>query len=1146
MQHQQQMVKNEAGACSVVPGTSVDSIIKDSNLEFCFDGKFNTSYQRNNKTGGKKHLRCFPCCGPDHKSSRACEVALRVRFANPNISPQSDRMYIALARFLPLNEDGKTVCEEDLTDRLGDIELGTDITTERIAQFERSPDAPFEPLYSAKLVQFSPSSVLFEFRERAWHYGWKGGRYKQSTEHLLRVYVLEGSMSMIKNGKLNVASNEPLRCIAKLSSPSFTVYSSRSAPSKTGKQKEALPSQSQGMHGGPQQHFNTAIPRHDSHSLLTSASRPLDASSMSYHNFHPGREQPTGEPSGFFGFEANTPLHHASSNDFNMMMSNMDPLQPTEFDTFYSQPQLPDDLDVIKRRRKADTFESTNETGSDGTSTVPSSNMRDHTADYSSSSPFDSPDSEVEMSDHSHAYSYNNDDHVIPRSMDLNEKQMANVDYFQFNGQANDSAPMPSSAAFGGAIRPNDVNIKSEPGVQHGYNIQSQHDHQFQQQQQQAAAGHEAVYTPLHTRPEAYFVPAVDPPAASVYKMTNNNNNTNSQHPPCPTDDFVTSNGAEVSDDIFSLFIPLEGDEVVEEPRNRKRNNPANVVLQSSARPFHRHTSNGSAHAILASVNGSNKSLGLSSVDGSAILDSFDGLDSLLTRDITMLDGNDGVMPYPDMTHHKDVSNMPILSSEDLHETDYIMQRMAPSIMLHTPLTKAAPKIAPNTAESLTKAVDLKPRTETPKKTQSEEEEEEEEDKDAECDSKVVQHPLLDVNDEEPDQENPSVQDGNRSVDEEKSVNSARGGDSSDGDSSSNDGSDDDEGAWRAEANMVEVKRVQIEQDARTGALPFPSAPSSLHVEPETGQESVRLHPRKSSEEESPSHTVSIRQTSSGAVQEPHHLDGIPQARVILEGDAGDHESHHSHRTIAELTYHIKVLFIRLWQENPFFLLAIAFGIVMTFMFIGSALVHIPMEPKDIPRECEQYLYDTEIDPYAQSNNNLFRSATVAGGVSFEDRPHPILDLLHEFYNGRPDNRLLLRGGSHPLRRFIGPEGEGPFHGFHGGPPGPHFGPPPPPERGHFFHGRNLGANDLVTQCVGEINVYEQKIAARAHQLRKKDRFQNSGYGFLALFVLSGAGALYRHWQCQRRQHRMPQASQELETGAVELQVHSSHNIATT
>jgi len=203
-------------------------VLKDNaSISFSFNGKFKSRYQRNNKKGGKKHLRCFPCCAPVHKACNACEVALEVKYSETG---RLSKMYIAVARFLPLLDDGKTVALQDLSDGLGDIKVGAALTSTRVKELQRTIDHPLRPLYIAKVVDFpADHRVDFGFHEKAWHYGWKGGRYKASTRHVLRAYVLEGGPEIFKDGHLSDGCHA-LKCVAMISSPSFTIFSSRSAP----------------------------------------------------------------------------------------------------------------------------------------------------------------------------------------------------------------------------------------------------------------------------------------------------------------------------------------------------------------------------------------------------------------------------------------------------------------------------------------------------------------------------------------------------------------------------------------------------------------------------------------------------------------------------------------------------------------------------------------------------------------------------------------------------------------------------------------------------------------------------------------------------------------------------------------------------
>ena len=112
---------------------SASSSTQTYRLEFCAEhGKllpFKESYQRNNKRGGHKNMRCFPHCGDNHTNNSFCGRPLRVHlmpvrqgdpFGVPEGSDDEDDAAQAAAAKLSGKEgggNGESALEEGNGDR---------------------------------------------------------------------------------------------------------------------------------------------------------------------------------------------------------------------------------------------------------------------------------------------------------------------------------------------------------------------------------------------------------------------------------------------------------------------------------------------------------------------------------------------------------------------------------------------------------------------------------------------------------------------------------------------------------------------------------------------------------------------------------------------------------------------------------------------------------------------------------------------------------------------------------------------------------------------------------------------------------------------------------------------------------------------
>ncbi|CAH0515434.1 unnamed protein product [Peronospora belbahrii] len=192
---------------------------------------FRARYQRNNKKGGQKNLRCFPCCrNGRHVSSGFCGDSIRVHVAvsrmtesgGVKICPiQTTRpAVLAFARFL--NLDGTF----DPTASGPEVFTGQTIEKTDVLAWVRDKQHPTNPLFPGILrgaaMETSSQSAIFEFNAecKAWHYGWTAPRGQglsgSDAHHVLEVLFMKPMGSY-------------MYCLERLRSDEFSIYSSRRA-----------------------------------------------------------------------------------------------------------------------------------------------------------------------------------------------------------------------------------------------------------------------------------------------------------------------------------------------------------------------------------------------------------------------------------------------------------------------------------------------------------------------------------------------------------------------------------------------------------------------------------------------------------------------------------------------------------------------------------------------------------------------------------------------------------------------------------------------------------------------------------------------------------------------------------------------------
>jgi hypothetical protein len=188
----------------------------EARFEVPANGDFESKYQRNNKKGGIKNLRCFPqCSNIEHRKGAPCTgpvvVSVKVKLSNPK------NPLVAFARFRLYKPSADETFESDLMHyRLGGdysiTEIGLHIRS-RAHQLGRE----FPGEVRADISKSGTVRAKVEFKARGWHYGWTGGRYKTDQKHYIEVNFFED----LRDG------SNTLRHIGVLESTTFGVFSSR-------------------------------------------------------------------------------------------------------------------------------------------------------------------------------------------------------------------------------------------------------------------------------------------------------------------------------------------------------------------------------------------------------------------------------------------------------------------------------------------------------------------------------------------------------------------------------------------------------------------------------------------------------------------------------------------------------------------------------------------------------------------------------------------------------------------------------------------------------------------------------------------------------------------------------------------------------
>jgi hypothetical protein len=165
-------------------------------------------YQRNNKRGGLKNLRCFPTCSPAHKERGFCGRPVLLTVTHP-ASFTASRRLMAYADFAEASQ-------------LPAFQLNQVIKFAALDSSTRTRLQPMMPWVPGHPTATSPTQTVFEFNKerRGWHYSWTSNKHSCDSEHVMQAFVFE------RLGE-HTTTSMLLRCVAVATSPRWILFCRR-------------------------------------------------------------------------------------------------------------------------------------------------------------------------------------------------------------------------------------------------------------------------------------------------------------------------------------------------------------------------------------------------------------------------------------------------------------------------------------------------------------------------------------------------------------------------------------------------------------------------------------------------------------------------------------------------------------------------------------------------------------------------------------------------------------------------------------------------------------------------------------------------------------------------------------------------------
>ena len=214
---------------------------------------FKDCYQRANKAGAQKNMRCFPACQEDgHRRSNFCGRPVMcfvsstsraeletvqvyaqfcVRGVVKSIKRKGDPPSGAGGGGGPGGGGQAGFAAAAGGDNTGSatFDINSHANEELLATLSRSREAPLKPLIVGTRIHLGrvmarPSNKFAINREcMAWHYGFRSHKSLQNSDHVLRIYIFARP-----GGRQDL----PLMCVAIQDSPGFKIASQRRTSTK--------------------------------------------------------------------------------------------------------------------------------------------------------------------------------------------------------------------------------------------------------------------------------------------------------------------------------------------------------------------------------------------------------------------------------------------------------------------------------------------------------------------------------------------------------------------------------------------------------------------------------------------------------------------------------------------------------------------------------------------------------------------------------------------------------------------------------------------------------------------------------------------------------------------------------------------------
>lgn len=159
---------------------------------------FRDRYQRNNKTGGQKHMRCFPQCSNGvHNKSGFCGDSIGVKITETSsVLLNSDIIVLGAFGLHPNQGCGKPLGYDELMNKY-DTRFPSCLTYDVMKTNINSVDNPLNPWFSAQKIFSDPNmnALFYEFNtaKRGWHYGWFSTKTTKDFYHYFHTAVYQES-----------------------------------------------------------------------------------------------------------------------------------------------------------------------------------------------------------------------------------------------------------------------------------------------------------------------------------------------------------------------------------------------------------------------------------------------------------------------------------------------------------------------------------------------------------------------------------------------------------------------------------------------------------------------------------------------------------------------------------------------------------------------------------------------------------------------------------------------------------------------------------------------------------------------------------------------------------------------------------------